>query len=129
MSLITKIYSNLGNYEKKIPWNKVFSVYEIIIFLYLLGKISIFIIGFFLPVPNILIQYSHIITNILNVTISLYLIIKFGPWSKSKFNNKEKSLVFKAGIFLFASTIIGQFIEQQGKLLLTKANIINYRNN
>ena len=123
MNLLKRLYSNLGNYEKKIPWNKVFSVYEIIFFLYLLGKISIFLLGFFIPVPNLLIEYSKIITNILNITISIYLIVKFGPWSKSKFNNKEKSLLYEAGLFLFASTILGQFIEQQGKLFLSQTNI------
>ena len=128
MNFLNKLYSNLGNYEKKIPWKKVFSVYEVLIFLYLLGKISIFIIGFFTPVPELLIDYSNILTNIVNITISLYLIIKFGPWSKSKINNKEKSLIYKAGMILFASTIIGQFIEQQGKLLLSKANFNQNRN-
>ena len=77
MNFLNKLYSNLGNYEKKIPWKKVFSVYEVLIFLYLLGKISIFIIGFFTPVPELLIDYSNILTNIVNITISLYLIIKF----------------------------------------------------
>ena len=109
--LYKSIFDTLGNIEQTIPWNKILNFYEPILFLFIILKVIIFIFSLFYNIPTFIFNYSTTITNIIYILISLYLIIKFGPWSKSKFIKKDSNIIYKAGLLLLSSSILGQFIK------------------
>ena len=105
------VFDKLSKIEQKIPWNTVLQYYEPLILVFIMFKIGLFIFGIFNNIPNYIIYISSTATNIIYILISLYIIIKFGPWSKSKFVKKDSNIIYRAGLLLFSSSILGQFIK------------------
>jgi hypothetical protein len=72
-------------------------------------------------------DFSHdYFIQLLDVTmqyyISLFLIYRFNPLYKTKFNSFDKKVIFSAGLFLFTTTTLGQyaklsFIKESNKYL------------
>ncbi len=64
------------------------------------------------------IMYLHNINNnelietlnkFMTYYISLFLIIRFNPFSKNKFTDFDKKIAFTAGLFLITTTALGQY--------------------
>lgn len=116
------IYNYLSNIEQNISWNMVYSIYQPLIILFIILKVSIFIFGFFLTIPLNIITLSQTVTNIIYIAISLYCIIKFGPWSKSKFNKNDSEIIYRAGLLLFGSSLLGELIKSNTKIIQDEIN-------
>ena len=119
---INYIYNYLSFIEKKINWNLVLKIYKPIIIIFIISKITIFILAFFIEIPRYIIEISQTLSNIIYIAIALYCIMKFGPWSHSKFIKKDSEIIFRAGILLLSSSILGELIESKSKILQYKVN-------
>lgn len=119
--MITKIKNNIYNFlssiEQKIDWNLILKIYDPLIIIFIFLKIALFILAFFILIPHYFIEISDTLTNIIYIIISLYCIIKFGPWSESKFIKKDSNVIFRAGILLFSSSILGELIGSKTKFI------------
>ena len=49
------------------------------------------------------------------IYISLFLLYRFNPFNKIKFNNLDRKIAFSAGIFLITTTIIDDIIQKYVK--------------
>ncbi len=54
-------------------------------------------------------ELIELLDTIMKYYISLFLIIRFNPFYKTKFINFDKKVVFSAGIFLLTTTALGQY--------------------
>ena len=55
-------------------------------------------------------QYVKTLDSVLKIYISLFLVLKFNPFVKAKFNEFDRKLAFAAGIFLLTTTAITGFV-------------------
>lgn len=58
------------------------------------------LIGIYIKAP----EYFNTLNLIVKLYISIFLIIYFNPYSNHKFNDFDRSVVFRAGIFLLLTT-------------------------
>lgn len=121
-NFINYIYDYLSFIEKKINWNLLLKIYKPIIIIFIISKITIFLLAFFIEIPRYIIDISQTLSNIIYIAIALYCIMKFGPWSNSKFIKKDSEIIFRAGILLLSSSILGELIESKSKILQYKVN-------
>lgn len=91
MSLI----QNIINYQEKI-WDFVFYFSYFLYFL--------FVIGFANNAPEYLIPLNYYV----QIYVSLFLIIRFNPFSKVKFTELDKKIAFTGGIFIVSTTILNK---------------------
>jgi len=56
------------------------------------------------------------------IYVSLFLLYRFNPFNKIKFNNLDRKIAFSAGIFLITTTIIDDIVK---KYLKDVVNFIN----
>lgn len=68
---------------------------------YLVYLTYFFYILIFLGIWNQTI-YLSLILDIIRVFVTLFLIIRFNPFSKHKFNDLDKKIAFHAGLLLFS---------------------------
>ena len=69
-------------------------------------------IGFYSLAP----QYIQLLDEILKIYVGLFLVIKFNPIFKHKFDSFDKDIAFSSGIIILLSTtfttIISKYISQ-----------------
>jgi hypothetical protein len=53
-------------------------------------------------------MYIDNINSYLTIYISLYLLWRFNPFSKIKFDDFDKRVIFTSGFYLFATTVISK---------------------
>lgn len=57
-------------------------------------------------------NFFNDIQQIIRIYISLFLILKFNPFTNNKkFSDFDKSIVFQAGVFILSTTIINQIVK------------------
>ena len=54
--------------------------------------------------------YLENINYYVKIYISVFLIYRFNPFKQIKFNELDRKIVYSAGLMLFATTAINQFI-------------------
>jgi hypothetical protein len=54
--------------------------------------------------------YLENINYYIKIYISVFLIYRFNPFKQIKFNELDRKIVYSAGLMLFATTAINQFI-------------------
>ena len=59
-----------------------------------------------------LLEFMELLDTSMKYYISLFLIIRFNPFSKSNFTNFDRKVVFSAGIFLITTTALGQYAKK-----------------
>ncbi len=55
-------------------------------------------------------KYLDTLNLIIKVYVSLFLIIRFNPFTKLKINNFDRNIIFSSGIFLLSTTAITEVI-------------------
>ena len=68
-------------------------------------------------------SYITLVSNITQIFIALFLIYRFNPFFKTKFNNTDKKIVFHAGLLLFS---VNSLFVVFYKLFYLKNDIINH---
>lgn len=67
-------------------------------------------------------SYITLVSNITEMFIALFLLIRFNPFTKTKFTKTDKKIAFHAGLLLFSiNSLYGIFY----KLFYLKNNIVN----
>ena len=56
------------------------------------------------------IDYFHSIRAYLTIYISLFLIVRFNPFTKAKFTDFDRRVVFTAGTFLLTTTALSEIV-------------------
>lgn len=51
-------------------------------------------------------KYLNILDYYVKIYISLYLIVRFNPFTKIKFTNHDRRVAFSSGLFLLSTTAI-----------------------
>lgn len=64
------------------------------------------VIGIYNKAP----EYLNILNFFVKIYISIFLIANFNPYSKHKFTDFDRQIVFRAGIFLLLSTTLIQIL-------------------
>ena len=102
---------NIFIYQEKI-WDFVFYFSYFLYFL--------FVIGFANNAPEYLIPLNYYV----QIYVSLFLIIRFNPFSKIKFTELDKKIAFTAGLFIVSTTILNKsmldYVEEVKNLLHSK---------
>jgi|LauGreDrversion4_2_1035121.scaffolds.fasta_scaffold2732601_1 hypothetical protein len=86
---------NIFTYQEKI-WDFVFYFSYFLYFL--------FVIGFANNAPEYLIPLNHYV----QIYVSLFLLIRFNPFSKFKFTELDKKIAFTGGLFIVSTTILNK---------------------
>lgn len=108
-TLITKLLLFFDSFFKNsmfIFYILYFLIFIYYLFLFLNENFRIFILldTYLIDKIKLFLELMHFL---LKLSISLYLIIKFNPFLKIKFNNKnDKNIIFNSGILLFTSIIL-----------------------
>ena len=55
-------------------------------------------------------KYLDTLNLIIKVYVSLFLIVRFNPFTKLKINNFDRNIIFSSGIFLLSTTAITEVI-------------------
>ena len=55
-------------------------------------------------------RYLDTLNLIIKVYVSLFLIVRFNPFTKLKINNFDRNIIFSSGIFLLSTTAITEVI-------------------
>lgn len=55
--------------------------------------------------------YLSYLEIFIKVYVSLFLIIRFNPFTFTKYNHLDRRIAFSAGLFLFSTSIISEFIK------------------
>ena len=87
--------------------NWIKNIYHILTYLFW-GIYLISIFGVWGAAP----KYLEEIDSIFKITISLFIIYYFHPWTKTRFTDFHREVIFKAGIMLFLSSSLVQFLKQ-----------------
>lgn len=56
-------------------------------------------------------EYLDTLNFIIKIYVSLFLIIRFNPFTKLKINNFDRKIIFSSGIFLLSTTAITELIK------------------
>lgn len=108
-TLITKLLLFFDSFFKNsmfIFYILYFLIFIYYLFLFLNENFRIFVLldTYLIDKIKLFLELMHFL---LKLSISLYLIIKFNPFLKIKFNNKnDKNIIFNSGILLFTSIIL-----------------------
>jgi len=54
-------------------------------------------------------KYQELLENIMKYYVIAFLLIKFNPFTKSKFTEFDRKIVFSSAIFLLTTTTISQY--------------------
>jgi len=66
------------------------------------------------------INFFNDIQQFIRIYISLFLIIKFNPFTnQKKFNNFDKNIVFQAGVFILSTTLLNQLVKSVFNNIIT----------
>tara|TARA_B100001063_G_C16777896_1_gene567354 strand:- start:6446 stop:6745 length:300 start_codon:yes stop_codon:yes gene_type:complete len=57
-------------------------------------------------------SYLEEIDSVFKILISIFIIYYFNPWSKTRFTDFHREVIFKAGMMLFLSSSLVQFLKQ-----------------
>jgi hypothetical protein len=88
---------NIFIYQEKI-WDWVFYFSYFLYFL--------FVIGFANNAPEYLIPLNYYV----QIYVSLFLIIRFNPFSKVKFTELDKKIAFTGGLFIISTSILNKSV-------------------
>ena len=88
---------NIFIYQEKI-WDFVFYFSYFLYFL--------FVIGFANNAPEYLIPLNYYV----QIYVSLFLLIRFNPFSKFKFTELDKKIAFTGGLFIISTTILNKSV-------------------
>jgi hypothetical protein len=88
----------MKNYIIKTGYLNLIRINAVLYILTLIGLISI---------PA---EYLDYFNSFLSITVSLFLILRFNPFYKSKFKNIDKQLVFSSALFIFSTNTINKLI-------------------
>jgi hypothetical protein len=86
---------NIFIYQEKI-WDFVFYFSYFLYFL--------FVIGFANNAPEYLIPLNYYV----QIYVSLFLLIRFNPFSNFKFTELDKKIAFTGGLFIISTTILNK---------------------
>jgi hypothetical protein len=89
------LFENIFNYQEKI-WDFVFYFSYFLYFL--------FVIGFANNAPEYLIPLNYCV----QIYVSLFLLIRFNPFSKVKFTELDKKIAFTAGLFIISTSFLNK---------------------
>ena len=89
------LFENIFNYQEKI-WDFVFYFSYFLYFL--------FVIGFANNAPEYLIPLNYCV----QIYFSLFLLIRFNPFSKVKFTELDKKIAFTAGLFIISTSFLNK---------------------
>ena len=67
-----------------------------------------FAVGIFIQAP----QYLNTLDYYVKIYISLFLLYRFNPFRKIKFNELDRKIVFSSGIFLFTSSALNEYLKK-----------------
>jgi len=67
-------------------------------------------------------EYLDIIDKYVKIYISLYLLWRFNPFRKIKFDDLDRKVAFSSGLFLFTTTIVNQIISSYLNQISRKVN-------
>ena len=102
---------NIFTYQEKI-WDFVFYFSYFLYFL--------FVIGFANNAPEYLVRLNYYV----QLYVSLFLLIRFNPFSKVKFTELDKKIAFTGGLFIVSTTILNKsvldYVTQVKNLLQSK---------
>lgn len=78
-------------------------------------------------------QYLTTVDLILRMYVSLFLIIRYNPYTNVKFTEFDKKIIFSAGVFLILSTTITSVFvtdikEKTAQVALSYLETINHNN-
>ena len=88
---------NIFIYQEKI-WDFVFYFSYFLYFL--------FVIGFANNAPEYLIPLNYYV----QIYVSLFLLIRFNPFSNFKFTELDKKIAFTGGLFIISTTILNKSV-------------------
>ena len=91
--------------------NWIKNIYHILTYLFW-GIYLISIFGVWSAAP----KYLEEIDSIFKILISLFIIYYFNPWVKTRFTDFHREVIFKAGMMLFLSSSLVQFLKQMPNL-------------
>lgn len=83
------------------------NIYKTLTFLFW-GIYLISILGVWSAAP----KYLEEIDSIFKIVISIFLIYYFHPWTKIRFNDFHREVVFKAGLMLLLSSSLVNFLKR-----------------
>jgi len=102
---------NIFTFQEKI-WNWVFYFSYFLYFL--------FVIGFANNAPEYLIPLNYYV----QIYVSLFLIIRFNPFSKVKFTELDKKIAFTGGLFIISTSFLNKsmldYVEETRNLIQSK---------
>ena len=105
------LLENILIYQEKI-WDFVFYLSYFLYFL--------FVIGFANNAPEYLVPLNYYV----QIYVSLFLLIRFNPFSKVKFTELDKKIAFTAGLFMVSTTILNKsmldYVEEARNLIHSK---------
>jgi hypothetical protein len=88
---------NIFTFQEKI-WDFIFYFSYFLYFL--------FVIGFANNAPEYLIPLNYYV----QIYVSLFLIIRFNPFSKVKFTELDKKIAFTGGLFIISTSILNKSV-------------------
>ena len=62
-------------------------------------------------------EYLNILNSYMKIYVSIFLIIRFNPFTKNEFNDLDRRFVFTSGMLILSTSAIAQLGEKYGKLL------------
>ena len=83
------------------------NIYKTLTFLFW-GIYLISIFGVWKAAPS----YLEEIDSVFKILISLFIIYYFNPFTKTRFTDFHREVIFKAGVMLFLSSSLVQFLKQ-----------------
>jgi hypothetical protein len=57
------------------------------------------------------------------IYVSLFLLFRFNPFRKIKFNDLDRKIAFSAGIFLITTTIISDIVQKYAHIAITSIDL------
>lgn len=89
--------------------------------LFFYGLITSYILYFFalLGIYNKAPEYLETLSMVLKTYVSLFLIIKFNPYTKHNFNEFDRKVAYAAGFFLFFTTTVSEIVSSYLKPIVT----------
>jgi hypothetical protein len=62
-------------------------------------------------------EYLTILDSYMKIYVSIFLIIRFNPFTKNEFNDLDRKFAFTSGMLILSTSAIAQFGEKYGKML------------
>lgn len=61
-------------------------------------------------------EYLTILDSYMKIYVSIFLIIRFNPFTKNEFNDLDRKFAFTSGMLILSTSAIAQIAEKYGKM-------------